>query len=380
MIKVLINCPSWHIGKNTDIDLQRKMTCLEHSFTDISLVYPQSKLLSLAPNILKVISFLKRKCGLIKAKSESKVGWSLRVQPLYNEMEMLSSEFDIIYSQGILPQRSLGRPLLLDLYVMKPEDVYVNPSKQAEERFNALMTQVEKLAQYPGIYNLRSDYAIGLVKDRVKDNAWKFRNLPFLLPQLTPLSVEEITRKHENTETLELLFCGAQSVRKGLPLLLEAFLNAKHKTQKRCRLHIISSMSDGKVTIPDDDDIVLHGEMSHDDTMALFRQSHIYIMPSHFESFGLTYLEAMANGMIVIARDFEPQREILDYGECGFLTPIDVKSLTDIITDVITMDDDCRTVMALKAVDRFKKKYSYEVVSEQWRKAIIDCASQNNNR
>ena len=138
-------------------------------------------------------------------------------------------------------------------------------------------------------------------------------------------------------------------------------------------------MSDGKVTIPDDSDIVLHGEMSHDDTMELFRQSHIYIMPSHFESFGITYLEAMANGMIVIARDFEPQREILNYGECGFLTHVDVENLTVIITDVITMDDDSRTMMALKAVDRFKIKYSYEVVSEQWRKAIIDCASQNNN-
>ncbi|MCR5313384.1 MAG: glycosyltransferase family 4 protein [Bacteroidaceae bacterium] len=324
----------------------------------------------------KIQSFLFRKLHLKREAGEENTGWNLRQQDLYNDGEFNDAMCDIIYSQGILPNNTHGKPLLLDLFYMRPEDVYEKYDEKAIIAFDLLTQQIKRLAQFPGIYNLRSDYAIKLVEAICPDEAWKFRNLPFLLPDLHEIDKEQIIKKHTDCNTLEFLFCGAQANRKGLPIVLEAFKKVKKKTDSHCRLHIVSALSDGYIDIPYDDDIIMHGELSYAQAQTLFTTCQIYVMPSHFESFGLTYLEAMANGMIVIARDYEPQREILDYGRCGILTKTNVDAITSSMLIAINMSVEERIAMSQNAHKRFISHYRFDKVTQLWHQAILDCVAQ----
>ena len=96
-------------------------------------------------------------------------------------------------------------------------------------------------------------------------------------------------------------------------------------------------------------------------------------MPSYYESFGLTYLEAMANGAIVIARNYEPQREIVNYGKCGFLVDLNMDSCVNELNHIINLNDSERINIALSAKKYFEEKFSFEQVHKEWYKAIVEC-------
>ncbi|MBO4664700.1 MAG: glycosyltransferase family 4 protein [Bacteroidaceae bacterium] len=374
-IKIYMNTPSWNVGTNTDIRLQREMVCLEKDLENVSLYFPKSWILSLPYNIDKVCGFIKRKV-LGTVTLDTKDGWVLRRKALYNEPEIWFASCDVIYAQGILPTNLHGKPILLDLFYMRPEDVNPTFSEKAQVNFDILSKHIKELARTKGIFNLRSDYAIRMVEELCPDNAWKFRNLPFLRPNIKAASTDEIIEKHTNDDTTRFLFCGAQANRKGLPVVIESFIKAKEAHECKSELHIVSALSDGNVGIPQRDDIIFHGGLPFDETQELFRKCHAYIMPSREESFGLTYTEAMANGLVTIARNYEPQREILDYGKCGILTNIDTQSVTRSIENVLLLTREERIDFALKARDRFIKKYSYGAALKEWQKAIEDCFAQ----
>lgn len=376
-IIIYINNLSWYLGKNTDADLRKKMKCLSETYSDIKFYHPKSKILSLYPNILKIIDYILRKLNFKRTTNGLKNGWILTKQHLYNRWEVNYSRCDIIYSQGSYPQNTYNRPVLIDLFFLPPNDVEMHASPEAFDKYQRMKQIIKVLSNYPGIYNVRSEYSLQLIKQICPEKVWKFRNLPFLLPNLKALDEDIISKKHLNEKILKIVFCGAQAYRKGLDMLIKAFVKVKDNTQlPPIELHIISALSDGRIDIPKRDDIIYHGALSHSETIEIFKKSHIYAMPSRSESFGLTYIEAMANGLIVIARNYEPQREIINYGECGYLTELNIESIAQNIGQIINMNVMERISMALKARKRFMTQYNYDIVKEIWYKAIIDCYNQ----
>lgn len=376
-ITIYINNLSWYLGKSTDAELRKRMICLSNSHNDIKFYYPKSKLLSLYPNIHKIFSYILRKLKFIKTNNGQNTGWILNKQQLHNHWEVNFSKCDIIYSQGTFPKNTYNRPVLIDLFFFPPEEVEERPYTEAYEKYKKMKQIIKELGNYPGIYNVRSDYSLQLIKQICPENAWKFRNLPFLLPELNALDEDLIIHKHLNDKTIKILFCGAQAYRKGLDMLIKAFIKVKDNIQlPPIELHIISALSDGRIDIPKREDIIYHGALSHSETIEIFKKSHIYAMPSRSESFGLTYIEAMANGLIVIARNYEPQREIINYGECGILTELDSESIANNINKIINMDVKERINIVLKARKRFQTQYDYNIVKEKWHNAFIDCYNQ----
>jgi glycosyltransferase involved in cell wall biosynthesis len=69
-----------------------------------------------------------------------------------------------------------------------------------------------------------------------------------------------------------------------------------------------------------------------DDLSEFYAALDLFIMPSRSEGWGLTALEAMANGLAVIATDVGGLRELVEQGKTGWLVPSDSpRALADAI-------------------------------------------------
>jgi len=131
-------------------------------------------------------------------------------------------------------------------------------------------------------------------------------------------SVKEPPSSIDNS--CRFLFIGSQFEIKGGRALLAAYKKAK-KIVPRITLTIIThlpisfeeeikGMSGVNVYSPD---------FSRNDVFELMGRSDILIHPSYMESFGMTILEAMANGLAIIANDIFAIREMVIDGENGIL-------------------------------------------------------------
>lgn len=78
------------------------------------------------------------------------------------------------------------------------------------------------------------------------------------------------------------------------------------------------------------------GKMPRQDAVLELKKSHIFVMVSVLETFGLVYLEAMATGNIVICGEGEGIDGIIEHGKNGFLSPpAQSQPLTRLLDDII---------------------------------------------
>lgn len=67
--------------------------------------------------------------------------------------------------------------------------------------------------------------------------------------------------------------------------------------------------------------LVWHGEKSPTDIAALLSRASLYVWPGHGEAYGLSYLEAQAAGLPVVAEKVAGVPEVVKSGTTGLLTP-----------------------------------------------------------
>lgn len=84
------------------------------------------------------------------------------------------------------------------------------------------------------------------------------------------------------------------------------------------------------------------------------------VVPSMFEGFGLTVVEAMAAGTPVVATNVDAVRNLVDHGVDGFLVNYnDVESLCDRLGDVL-LDDELRKMLGSRGLEKIKAFYTWE--------------------
>lgn len=85
------------------------------------------------------------------------------------------------------------------------------------------------------------------------------------------------------------------------------------------------------------------GRLSRDETIANMKDADVFIMLSKPETYGLVYVEAMANGCITVASRGEGFDGIIENGKNGFLEmPESVESAARILTFIHDMDEEQR--------------------------------------
>lgn len=160
--------------------------------------------------------------------------------------------------------------------------------------------------------------------------------------------------------TVRILFVGLNPVRKGLPQVLTA-LRSLGPLMKEVRFDIVSN-PDAKSLIPSDlPNTHYHQPLVGDATAAerlaeLFTLADIFIMPSHAETYGYVFVEAMARACAVIAPDLSHMPELVGPG--GIIVQ---RHSTEEISAALRRLIEDRTVLAKMkraAIEHYEREFS----------------------
>lgn len=299
--------------------------------------------------------------------------WGVPIQKwLARQIGRIMSRKDpfVFLTQSLIPPIPRGAKIIWETYFLPPQD------KDAAKEFrrggrNVWIQALEEFGPQVAKIAVRGEYSVNLLRKMYPEFAEKVVNLSFVHDEYYIASPAEVEIKQMDSGPLNITFVGREARRKGLPELLYAIKTLRYDIGiGNFVLNVVSNFNDGTVELPKEDWINYHAELPHDDVLRLLRRTHVFVMPSRFESYGLVYLEAMAAGCVVVARDGEPQREFLDYGRAGYnVACSDVCRLSQILEKIIR-DSDLRSTIAKAALNRYRFMYSQECVRREWAEVI----------
>jgi len=369
-MKIYMNYKRRSFLRSTDHKISRDFLLLKNYYNDIEFYYPSSLLHDLFPLLLELYNTILFKLTIYTKINFARLGIknpSMWVGPEFN------ATFDIVQNAGYLPYFRGNASVLWEYTFFHPnEELYIddevevsNISNSRERTIASVLNKYDKV-----LINLRSDKAVEFAKLKFPDYTDSFINLPFLLPNIQSVESDVITAKYETlkkTHVIKFLFVGAQAKRKGLPNLIKAFQLLDERYLEMIELNIVSSFSDGTIEIPPSNSIIVHGMLSHNETLALFKECHVYIMPSLTESYGLTYIEGLANGCVIVTRDKYPQIEFTENGKFGYrVDSTNPHSIKNAIVKILNLDYTYLHTYATMSKQKFDECYSLDVVSSKW--------------
>jgi glycosyltransferase involved in cell wall biosynthesis len=188
----------------------------------------------------------------------------------------------------------------------------------------------------------------------------------------------EAVARRARTKPLRILFVGNLIPRKGLHTLLAALARL---TGVDWRLAIVGSMRVdpkyaryiyGLLNRADmDKRVSWRGSLADAELAKEMEASHVLVVPSTYEGFGIVYLEGMSFGLPAVGTTAGAADEIITNGEDGFLIPPeDVIALVEYLSSLAT-DRDRLERMGKAALNRFKRHPSWEQTGADIRQFLV---------
>jgi glycosyltransferase involved in cell wall biosynthesis len=131
-------------------------------------------------------------------------------------------------------------------------------------------------------------------------------------------------------DRFEVLFAGQISLRKGVPYLLEAFARLRHPA-KRLRLagSVAPDLKQVLGRLPQQH-VEFLGSVPQTQLARIMSESHVLVLPSIEDGFGLVLSQALACGCPILASTNTGGDDLIADGVEGFIVPIrDAAALTD---------------------------------------------------
>lgn len=121
------------------------------------------------------------------------------------------------------------------------------------------------------------------------------------------------------------VFTGRLTRKKGLFELVDAWTRVA-AAAPQARLWLVGEGADREPLYQAIKDRDLHGRVllpgAFDDVTELLQAADLFVLPSHEEGMSLSLLEAMAAGLPVVASDIDGNRQLIESGKQGLLTPV----------------------------------------------------------
>ena len=173
----------------------------------------------------------------------------------------------------------------------------------------------------------------------------------------------------------KILFIGVDFERKAGPLVVKAFRVLREKYQNDAELYIVGPKT---LNIGESSEGIHYiGNVSSSKIAYYYNICDVFCMPSYLEPFGKVFIEALAFGMPVIARNSFAAPDFIKNGKNGVLIENDdVETLAVNMYDVIhneTIKDYVK-----KDMPHIREYYSWEKVAERIKEVIV--ANANNKQ
>ncbi len=207
----------------------------------------------------------------------------------------------------------------------------------------------------PSTFALRSYLELGVPKEKLH-----------VIPYGADLGAIVESETRPSTESFEVLFAGAVSLRKGVPYLLEAFARLRHPA-KRLRLagYLDADMKSVLGRMPMEG-VELLGAVPKVELRELMRRSHVLVLPSIEDGFGLVMAEAMACGCPVISSTNTGGSDLYTDGKEGFIVPIrNAEAIAERLQE-LGDDPDLRERMRGAALERVRAIGGWSDYGDRW--------------
>lgn len=164
-----------------------------------------------------------------------------------------------------------------------------------------------------------------------------------------------------------IIFVGSLKAHKNLPVLLDAFESLRAEGKISAQLAIIGRKDPKETALlhrleKSGDSVRYLGQQPDAVLAALYRGASALVIPSLWEGFGLTAVEAMACGTPVISSDRASLPEVV--GEAGLLfDPENTEKLKEHLYNVLT-DGALRETLSRKGLER-AKRFSWEKAASE---------------
>ena len=197
---------------------------------------------------------------------------------------------------------------------------------------------------------------------------------------------QDAKQTYDDSGIFKILFVGNISRQKGLHVLIDSIAKLE---DARISLTVVGDgnkdpgyMAELRSKLNSykyQEQVVFKGSQAGETLQALYRQHHVFIMPSVNEAYGIAYLEAMQFGLPVIASKQGGSKEFIRHGENGFLIePEDSKHLAELISLLINNNQQLRR-LSDNAIESFKQHPRWQDSCRKIRDFLQMMAEKNQN-
>jgi len=190
-------------------------------------------------------------------------------------------------------------------------------------------------------------------------------------PGFVRLQVQRIA--HETNGVVQLLFVGHITKAKGVLDLLQAL--ALLSKNKAWFLHVVGGASEmetweqvqGLITKYNfSSQVTVHGRVIDARLQELYCQSDVFVLPSHWEGYGIVFLEAMSLGLPIISTTAGAISEVVEHQQSGLLVEAgDIQSLSDAI-EILIDSSEIRKEMAEYAYQAAKRAPDWDEIESRF--------------
>ena len=165
----------------------------------------------------------------------------------------------------------------------------------------------------------------------------------------------------------DVLFVGAMSLQKGVQYLVQAFQSINHPSKS---LTFVGAPSQALINLlqrrgvwPAEVEVI--GHVPQSELKDIMSRSHVLVLPSIQDGFGMVLAQAMACGCPIIASKNTGAQDLIDDGCEGFIVPIrDVNILTERLQQLADHPE-IRASMSAQALAKIKKIGGWNAYGEK---------------
>lgn len=237
-------------------------------------------------------------------------------QKLFFSNNDFKEGIDMYFYVGLLPGNKISKPFVVDFEHVHSLFNYSVVDRNTKKRVWQYLTSKYCIAILPW-----SEAALDTLK-RLYGRKYKcIENKIELLYPALPLYKGKYKPEYnevKNNKCLKFLFVGNDYKRKGLIELLKAF-EMVIKKYKDVELYVVSGLKENESNKYKCSQIhFFKTRYSQEDVIKkFFLTCNIFVMPTHADTFGMVFLEALSCGLPVITTDQFAAKEIIEEGKNG---------------------------------------------------------------